>query len=518
MHFSAEAGDYPAAVTTAAESAARRRAGARVGRNTLAQWAGDVSVKIGLLVLYAIIGRSLGKAGFGDYTLAVSLAFLVRLAGLGTDVILTREVARGVERVHGLFWHTIVLKLGTGLVLLAGIVGFAVLGDYSESVVLLVLLIGLSNLIDSFSLSYHAVLKGREKMVPTSKALALETLTIACLGAVVLVALDAGLVALGAVYVIAAVVAFAYIWTAVRRHGVRPRRKGGSGLRSLARVAVPTGIATFFGAGLARLDAIILSVITGDSAVVGLYGGAYRIFEATLFVSWSLGFAVYPLLSRGKRRSEPLRRVFELSTMAIAAMTFAIAGAMAFYGTEIVTAVFGPEFDGAGDAVRILSGAAAAAGIYNLALLTIAAKDRQGVFPWIGGIALALNVALNVILIPPYGLNGAAVAMLAAQVLAAGMAFWFAVRETGRVSVARMFASPLAALAAMALPPILFGFDAVVLPLSVAAYVAVFFAAEWLFWREDTRSFVQLVRERGRAADDSAREGEEELAIWTGTG
>ena len=34
------------------------------------------------------------------------------------------------------------------------------------------------------------------------------------------------------------------------------------------------------------------------SEVVGQYGAAYRLLEATLFVSWSVSSAVYPVFSR----------------------------------------------------------------------------------------------------------------------------------------------------------------------------------------------------------------------------
>ena len=87
------------------------------------------------------------------------------------------------------------------------------------------------------------------------------------------------------------------------------------------RAAVPTGIASFFSYALARIDAVILSIMTHDSVVVGRYGAAYRIFDATLFVSWALGLALFPLLSRFKRGSHELRRLFAVSCMAATAAT-----------------------------------------------------------------------------------------------------------------------------------------------------------------------------------------------------
>lgn len=473
----------------------------RVARNTIVLVAGDAATKLGLFVLYALIARTLGTGGFGDYTVAVSLAFFVRAAGLGIDVILSREIARDSDSVHGLFWDTIVFKLGAGTPVLIAVIAIAFAGGYPDAVVGAVALIGLSNLIDIVAYSPHAVLRGREEMGPGSKALALESLAIISLGAIALVVLDASLVALGVAYVLAALLALVYIWTVMRRRGIRPRLRADTrGLGWLGRAALPTGIASFFAYALGRIDAVILSAITDNSATVGLYGGAYRIFEATLFVSWAFGLAVLPLLSRLERRSPSLNRVFGVSCMAIAAVTVPLGGAMALFGPTIAEAVFGSDFEAAGSATRILGGAAALYGVFTVAALALTGQDRQRSLPWIGGVGLAINLVLNFTLIPPLGLDGAAIAMTGAQVAITAMAMWLAMRETGAVSPVRVFAAVLAGLAAMALVAAVLGSGAVALLVSLLAYAIVFLAVEWLMHRDDLALFVNAVRQRGDGA------------------
>lgn len=479
----------------------------RVAGNTIALAAGDVATKLGLFVLYAVIARELGEGGFGDYTLAVSLAFFVRAAGLGIDLILSREVARDLERVHGLFWETISLKLIAGTLIVAATVVFVIAGDYAESVVLAVVLIGASNLIDEVGLSAHAVLKGREQMGPTAKALAYKSLVLVVLGTVGLVALEPSLVTLGIAYVIAALVAIAYIWVAMTRRRIRPRRSGDTqGLGWLFRASIPTGIATVLGTALGRLDAVILSVITGNAVAVGLYGGAYRLFEATLFVSWSFGIAVYPILSRQQGGSRDLRRTFEICCLALGAVTMPLAGALFYFGPSLLETVFGPGFDDGGSAARILGGAALLYGLFAVPALTLAAQDRQGLFPLISGAALVINVALNVVLIPPLGIDGAAIAMVVAQAVATGMSMWFAIRETGRVSTVRMFLASVAGLAAMAVPAVLFDGSVVGLLPAMAVFAVVFLAVEWLLHREDLDFFVSALRRRRQAGGTTATE------------
>jgi O-antigen/teichoic acid export membrane protein len=179
-----------------------------------------------------------------------------------------------------------------------------------------------------------------------------------------------------------------------------------------------------------------------------------------------------------------------------------LAGAMALFGPTIIEAALGADFAGGGTATRILGGATVLYAIFTVPALTVAGQDRQDLFPWMGAAALAVNVALNVILIPPLSLNGSAIAMTAAQGVATGLMLAFAVRQTGAVSPVRMLASPLAGLAAMALVAALLGSGGAALALALLAYGPVFVAVERVLFRADLDVFVRAIRGRRGAGRD----------------
>lgn len=470
----------------------------RATRNTVFLLASDTVTKIGLLVLTAVIARTLGDRGYGEYTLAISLAFFVRAGGLGLDVILSREVARDLDRLHALFWKTVLLKSLFGLSILAVVTSTAVASGYSSEVVAAIALIGLSNAIDIVAFSCHAALRGREDMAPGSKALALESLVILVVAVPALIVFDGNLIALSAAYMVAALVGLHYIWRAMWRRGMRPRLSGDRrGLRWLTAVALPMGVASFFSYALGRIDAVMLFAITEDSAAVGLYGSASRLFEATLAVSWALGLAVFPALSEATRRTDALGRLFGVACMASAAVTVPCGTAMTLFGPTIVELVFGPEFRGAGTAARILGGAIAFSGVFTIAALTLASQDRQWSLPWLSGLALLVNVSLNLLLIPSLGLDGAAIAMTVAQGLLTATTVALALRETGWVSPARMFAAACVGAGGMAVTAGLMGTGLFALAMAALVYCALFLAAEWLAHRDDLRVFIAALRNRG---------------------
>ena len=437
----------------------------RVLRNTALVAVGDAATRVGVFVLYAVIARSLGESGFGDYTLAVSLAFFVRVSALGTDVILSREVARDVQRMHGLFWDTLVLKVAAGTPVTVGIVVFAAASGYGLDVVLAVALIGASNLVDILSFSIHSVLRGREEMGPPAKALAVENLVVVVLGSIALLALGWGLVALGAAYLIAAFVALAYVWALARRRGLRPRR---AGRHPGARVAGARGGAD------------------GHRLVLQLRAGAHRRGDPVDHDPRQRGRrslrrglpdlrrdalrelgpgpravpAALAVQARQPRAASPVRGVVHGGHGGDRAPLGCV---MALFGPTLVEAVFGSDFANAGTATRILGGAAALYGTFTVAALVIAAQDRQSLLPWISAVALVVNVALNIALIPSLSLDGAAIAMTATQVVATGIALVFAAREVGGVSPVRMFSAATVGLCAMTGTAALLGFEAVVL-------------------------------------------------------
>jgi O-antigen/teichoic acid export membrane protein len=217
-------------------------------------------------------------------------------------------------------------------------------------------------------------------------------------------------------------------------------------------------------------------------------------------VSWAFGLAVLPLLSRLERQTRSLGRVFAISCMAIAAITVPVGAAMALFGPTIVESVFGADFEGGGTATRILGGGAALYGIFTVAALTIAGQDRQAALPWIGGGGLLVNVGLNFALIPPLGLDGAAIAMTATQALITIATMWIAIRETGAVSPVRMFGAAAAGLAAMCAVGLALGQGGLSMLASLVVYAVVFLAVEWLLHRDDLELFARALRQRGGAA------------------
>ena len=202
------------------------------------------------------------------------------------------------------------------------------------------------------------------------------------------------------------------IWLALTllvRRVARPRVE--TDVRSwwpLMRVAAPLGLAGVFITVLLRVDTAMLALFKSN-AVVGNYGAAYRLFEATLLVGWSVTAAVYPVFSRLKRDSEPpVSLVYERALKLVLAPTLPLAIGAILLGGPLVHLVYGNGFDSAGSALAWLGPAIVLYPVAQISGALLVAQDRQVALAVVYGVVAVENILANLVLIPAFSLQGAA--------------------------------------------------------------------------------------------------------------
>ncbi|HWI74479.1 MAG TPA: oligosaccharide flippase family protein, partial [Baekduia sp.] len=206
-------------------------------------------------------------------------------------------------------------------------------------------------------------------------------------------------------------------------------------IKSLIRVGAPLGAAGLLIVAYARIDQIIVFEQAGAQAA-GFYGSAYRILEQVHFVPGAVITTIAPIVAAlWLTDRERMLRVATLAAELLAigslgGLAFAIVGADPF-----MRLIFGDEFAPAAQALPVLAGAFVFICfgylVANL-LLVVGLAKRQIV---VGLVALALNVAGNLILVPKYGFMAAAWMTLATELVVVGLGFVFLVGRLGRDSL-----------------------------------------------------------------------------------
>ena len=212
---------------------------------------------------------------------------------------------------------------------------------------------------------------------------------------------------------LACVVSLFVLWRMVRRvkpgDGSAPAEEG-SLASAFWRFSAPRGVAAAFQITIIWFDLLLLSHFR-DAADVGIYGAASRAITFGTFALQAIRLAIAPqisrLLARGDRTGA--QTVYQTATWWLVVVSWPVFLVFAVFG-PLLLGVFGNGFGRGATALAILS----------VAMLVNLGTGNVTVVLLMGGksswnlvntaIALALNVGLNLVLIPRYGIAGAAIA------------------------------------------------------------------------------------------------------------
>lgn len=469
-----------------------------VARNATLQGGADFVGKVLSLVLYAVLARQLGGRAFGEFTFAFSLtSLLVTLAAGGIDAVVVREVARDRAVLPRLFWNAVAMRAALGGIAVLATVVIAYVAEFDVRVQLAAGLLGLTMLFEAMAKLLGAVFLALDDMRPVARTLVVQRAQTAMVGVGALV-LGAGIVVVAAIFALSAAVAMASLAVTLhRRVGLPPRVASRRGVRELIVLSLPLGVSSIFTTVLFRVDTIILSAIASVTAV-GLYGAAYRLLDATLFISWAVTAALSPTLARAGRTTSPSAgEAYAAGLKALFVLLLPLGTALALFGGYVVTAVFGDDFAGATTSARWLAVTVALYGVSYVGTTVAYTQGTPRVVPWVTGVAAFANISLNFLLIPRYSLVGAAVATSVAEV-GRGIALTvIGIRLTGALPWARIVLGPLCGALAMVVPRLVLGEGVAALVLAPPCYLGVLFLLEQGLFPADIAMARGALRRRG---------------------
>jgi O-antigen/teichoic acid export membrane protein len=168
----------------------------------------------------------------------------------------------------------------------------------------------------------------------------------------------------------------------------------------------------------------IFLVKLSDTTEVGLYSVGVRISSAMVLLLTAFRLA-WPAFAYSIEDEREARRTFAYVLTYLLLLTTWVATGLALLSPWIVDWLAAPSFESASRVVGPLAFAAVAFGGYVVVAIGVG-RSRRTQFNWVvTGAAAAVNVVLNLLLIPPYGMMGAAVATIAAfTTMFAGMSWW----------------------------------------------------------------------------------------------
>lgn len=158
-----------------------------------------------------------------------------------------------------------------------------------------------------------------------------------------------------------------------------------------------------------RLDLFLVNLLAGPAAA-GLYIVAVRLVEQLWIVSQAVSTVIFPRLAAMAGDEAARRRFTPLVARIVLWITLFGAGLLAAIARPLIEVLFGAEFADASLAVMILLPGVVLAASARVLANDLAARGRVGINLGLAAFALVINTTANLMLIPPFGIAGAAAA------------------------------------------------------------------------------------------------------------
>ena len=390
------------------------------------------------------IARILGPEKFGIYSYVIALiTFLYTISKLGMDNIIIRntvnEPSKGVTLISTSFF---IRLISSSLLITLLVLGISFIpGIDNSKYIILTSLVVIFQSFDVISLFFHAKVKG--KII--SICLTLQ-LVISSILKVIAIVKDPQLHWFLIIYFFEKLILSIFYFCAFYKyHGNHIFKKfnfvTAQNILTKSWPLLLSGIAIVV---YMRLDQIMIKSMLGDSKV-GIYSAGIKIAESWFFIPMILTSSVFPAILNAKKRSIELykNRLQSLYDF-LFLLSFSIAVIFSFFSEEIIMLFFGDDYIGSSKilSLSIWSGIFVSWGIARGKWML--AEDLQRYSPIYVISGALVNVILNLILIPIYGIIGASVATVFAQATVAIIAPFF-VKQT-RISVYNLLYSTTAIL------------------------------------------------------------------------
>lgn len=484
--------------TPPGDRGAAHAAGERAAKNTAVRAVGEIIGKLGSLVLLAVLARKVGDERLGIFVFALAWGEVAMTpVGLGIDQYLLRAIAADRSRLDSFFLNAIRLKLYRGIPVTIGSILLVHLLDYGRETELTVSIITVGLLFDTMARTPMNVFNAFERGELVASTIVVQRVLAAVLGLAVLFA-GFGVVAVAVTYSLGAVVRLAMSLDLLRRRLRWPAMvTPHDARREIRKRSLPFTTQDIFGLVLARADVLLLAALATD-AVVGQYGAAYRLFEATTFINVALAGAFNAMFTYLGPNTEPtLAAVFQRSIKLCLALLLPISITLGLLAEPLSRAFYGAEFAAAAAPLALLAPVVVLFGVMVLSNVLVLSRARPRRMVYTVAIASVANIGLNFALIPPLDEVGAALAMLLSMALYVVIAFTFAKLEVGSINWVSMLTAPAAAALLMTAPVVLLsGLWPVAILAGGLVYLAVYAAVDRVVDPDDLRFVIDLARRR----------------------
>ncbi len=360
-------------------------------------------------IVTVLVVRYLGPEQFGLLSYAISFYGLFStISILGLEGISIRELVKHPESRDTILGSVFLLRLVGGLVTIIIIALILFISSEQIDTSILILIISTSAIFQSFSVTdyyFRAEVKAKYSVyVMMVSVLFTSTLKI------LLIILEAPLIYFAIVFsaeFFMAAAGFLLVYKYNKLKIIKWNFRSEMAM-NLLKDSWPLILSGLVIAIYTKIDQVMIKNML-DSKELGYYAVAVRLSEAWYFIPVTLTNSIFPAIVNAKNVSNKfyINRMQKLYDI-LAWMAISIAIPVSIFSKELITIIFGAEFQSAAPVLTIYiwAGVAVFLGVASSQYLITENFTRLSFFRTLMG--MVFNIILNLVLIPKYGILGAA--------------------------------------------------------------------------------------------------------------
>lgn len=366
---------------------------------------------------FTYIARTIGVEHTGQYFFAISFTTIFTvLADFGLGNVLTREGAKYPDDLNKYLRSVLTIKFLFGFFAYGAIALVSYALGYSPEVRILILLSGVTMFFDNLQTAFYSALRSRQNLFYESAGNVSAQFLTMVIGTASLL-MGAPLYWLILAYTIPSALACIYAAVVLRiKYLVKP------GLwldweftKKLLFLALPFAAASIIGRLYTYTDLLMMSKLLNHTQV-GWWSAPYKIVFAFQFIPAALAASLYPAMSAMYiKQKDGLERIFSNSLKYLALFSVPLAAVMYGLAEPIMVFLYKTDFLPAAPVLQVLALSLVCTYTSLLSGALLNATDRQSTQSLLMLAALVVNVACNVVLMPKFGIMGAAIAVLASS-------------------------------------------------------------------------------------------------------
>jgi len=389
----------------------------RITRNFLFKVTGETGSRVLGLVFYIFFARWFGAEKFGQYSFALSFASLfMALVDLGTNAIISRELARHRDRLRDYAHQTNALKILASLLTVSCIgISLIFLPQDGETKVL-IFLMGFFVVGTGLVEYLGAVFSGVERMDMEATLKVLNKLLVLTGGTLAYYFTgDMPMTIIGLLlgYGGSLIIGYALLW----RLGAPPLVKWNFAFqKDLIKQSFPLFSAWVLWNIYDNQDIVLLSFLGENSGQVGVFAAAARLVDTLRAIPVLMMGAIFPVLSDFWVKDRSRYRDLALFIMKwVTLLSLPIAVGTTVLSSSVIYLIYGIEYGEGGGVLAVAVWALMGIFANHVLINLFITSDRQKMTVVGAFFVTILNLMGNLILIPWFGIRGAAAALVLSE-------------------------------------------------------------------------------------------------------